>query len=153
MLSGILWLLFLPNTIYIVTDVTRIAHHWNTADTTMRILLILQYICLELIGLVSFLLAFLPFEKIIRTQPLSQKQQIAAIILFNSLIAFGMVLGRMEYINSWVVFTHPAQVIFSVIEAVASLNLWGLTIVFWMLCNGVYFLFRAMLVRRVNKFL
>lgn len=75
---GILWLLLVPNPAYIFTDVGRITLHWNSVNMIMRSALIVQYIILEIIGLVTFLLAMLPFENIIRAKYFSQKPQILA---------------------------------------------------------------------------
>ncbi len=150
---GILWLLLLPNTAYIFTDVIRITLHWNSANTLTRTALIVQYVVFELIGLVTYLLAMLPFESMINSWYFSKKKQIAAIILLNFFIGFGMMLGRTGYTNSYVVFTQPTKVILTAMNIVTSLNLLGLTIIFGIVCNCIYFLFRSLLLRRAKRVL
>ncbi len=152
-LWGLLWLLFLPNTAYIFTDVMRLPLHWDSVSTTMDVALILQYICLEIVGLATFLLAFLPLESIIRVKHLSRRGRITATILLNFLIGFGMALGRVQYINSWVIFAQPVQVFYSAIHVATSFDLLSLAVLFGILCNGIYLLFRNMLVRHANKLL
>jgi uncharacterized membrane protein len=72
---GVLWLLLLPNTIYILTDLGHLVHQWGSGNLLHRTAWILQYILLGIIGLVTYL------------------------------VAFGVVLGKTGYINSYVVFT------------------------------------------------
>ena len=65
-ISGLLWLLFLPNTVYLFTDLGHIIYQWNnTVSLSDRMLLLVQYLLLELFGIITFLFSFLPFEKII----------------------------------------------------------------------------------------
>lgn len=150
---GILWLLLIPNTAYLFIDIERITLHWSAVSTMMRVALVLEYVCLEIIGLVTFLLAMLPFESMIRARHFSQKQQILASSLFNFLIGFGMVLGRTGYTNSYVVFTQPTKVFLAVITIVISPHLLGLTIFCGVFCNSVYVIFRNMHVYLAKKFL
>src|SRR5437868_11760547 len=62
---GILWLLFLPNTIYIFTDLEHLIDQWQLLSWYFRIPLILQYLLLQIVGFTTFLYALYPFEKII----------------------------------------------------------------------------------------
>ena len=147
---GVLWLFFLPNTAYMFTDVVRITLHWSSVSMIARVGLIIQFILLELIGLVTYLLAMLPFESMINTWNFSRKEQIIAIVILNFFVGFGMVLGRTGYVNSYAVSTQPTKVILAVMNTVTSLNLLGLAIVFGILCNCIYFLFRSLLSRRMK---
>lgn len=139
---GLLWLLFIPNTAYIFVDVERLALHWDAVSMVMRFALAIQYICLEILGLVTFLLAMLPFESVIDAKHFSQRKQVVAIILFNFIIGFGMVLGRTGYTNSYVVFTQPIKVFYAVVHIITSPNLLALTLGFGVLCSCLYLLLR-----------
>jgi uncharacterized membrane protein len=151
-LFGLLWLLFLPNTIYIFTDLVHLIDQWHEVLLSIRGVLVLQYVIFELIGMVTFLLAFLPVEKVIKKNKSLRKRAVTAIVSFNFLIALGMVLGRVERNNSWDVFTQPAVVVRSTIHVLTSLELLGLTILFGLLCNFIYFLFRERIVRLTNRY-
>lgn len=153
MLFGILWLILIPNTAYIFIDIERITLHWKLLTTFTRVMVILQYIIIEIIGLATFLLAMLPSEKILHDWNLSKKKQIAIIVLFNFFIGFCMALGRTGYTNSYVVFTQPIKVFFAAVHIITSLELLGLAIFFGILCNFIYFLFRNMLMHYARKFL
>ena len=146
---GILWLLFLPNTAYIFTDVSRITLHWNSLNTLLRVFLSLQFIVLEIIGLGTFLLSFLPFEKIIKNR--SKLEKIFLIILFNFLVGFGMVLGRTGYVNSYLIFMEPLKVLSAIFNIITSFNLLVLTIFYGLICDVVYFVFRSYLFKKQLK--
>src|SRR5258708_6715694 len=141
-LFGLLWILFLPNTIYIFTDLEHLINQWPLVHSVLRIPLLLQYILLEFVGVVTFAIALIPFEKIILSLKLFRKKKMSVLIIFNFFIAFGMVLGRVERINSWDVFTDPLKVTNSAIHVFFSLNLLGLMILFGVFCNCIYFLMR-----------
>lgn len=150
---GLLWLIFLPNTIYIFTDLEHLVRQWHEIQHSQLPFLILQYAVFEVVGVITFLFAFLPFEKIIRLVSFLKKNKTKSIIVFNFVIAFGMVLGRIERINSWEVFTNPLAVITSAVHVLLSFNLLGLTLLFGFVCNFIYFLFRDGVASFIKKFL
>jgi uncharacterized membrane protein len=149
---GILWLLFFPNTIYIFTDLEHLIFQWSVISPVLRSLLLLQYIILEIIGVLTFLYAFFPFEKLIASIKAFKKRKKVLIIAFNFFIAFGMVLGRVERINSWEVFTQPLRVIGSAVHVFTSWELMVLMILFGIVCNCIYFLFRDRVLYSMKKF-
>jgi len=138
---GVLWFLYLPNTIYIFTDLEHLIQQWHKIVSS-SFLLILQYLIFELIGIIVFILALVPFEKAVHASKRYKNKFTIYMILFNFLIAFGMVLGRVERVNSWEIFTAPGKVINAALDIITSLELIGLTVLFGLLCNFVYFLFR-----------
>lgn len=150
---GVLWLLFLPNTIYIFTDLQHIIEQWNKVTVGQGIVLVLQYIVLEMVGLFTFVLGFHPFERIINQFHALKRNKIRLIVGFNFLIAFGMVLGRVERVNSWEVFTNPLNVLLSTIHVLTSLQLIGLTVLFGLVCNFIYFLARDFTFQKSKKWL
>jgi uncharacterized membrane protein len=150
-LFGFLWLIFLPNTIYIFTDLEHLISEWNQVQAHLHVLLLTQYLLFEIVGILTFLYAFLPFEKILKRVRSFRKIKIPVIFVFNFLIAFGMVLGRVERINSWQIVTAPTKVAISAVHVFFSYDLLGLTLLFGLLCNFVYFLFRDPLIRGVNN--
>ncbi len=149
---GILWLLFLPNTIYIFTDLEHLIDQWTLLPFFLRILLLLQYILFEFVGIATFVIALFPFEKIILSLRQFKNKKIQVLIVFNFFIAFGMVLGRVERINSWEVVTDPLRVINSAINVFFSPDLLGLMILFGILCNCIYFLMRDRVLYTVKMF-
>ena len=151
-ICGILWVLFLPNTIYIFTDLEHIIDQWPLVPSYLRIILLLQYVFLEFVGITTFLIGIFPFEKMLMVERYVKKKITKELILFNFFIAFGMVLGRVERINSWEVFTNPLKVLNSAMHVITTFDLFGLMILFGLLCNFIYFLFRDRVLYSMKSF-
>jgi uncharacterized membrane protein len=137
-----LWLLYLPNTIYVFTDLQHLVEQWSQVGSIEKIVLLIQYAILEVIGLACFLIAFHPWEKILQKYTVSNRQFIFGLIGINFLIGFAMVLGRIERVNSWDVLLNPLWVITSSWHVLTSYQMLGLTILFGIFSNLFYFLFR-----------
>src|SRR3989344_9087192 len=60
----VIWFLFLPNTIYIVTDLQYFPYQLLNSNLTFQILLILQYAVLIIISIITYMVALHPFENI-----------------------------------------------------------------------------------------
>jgi len=131
---GILWILYLPNTIYIITDLHHLIKQWEIVNVLEKLVLVMQYLLLEAIGLVCFFIAFQPFEKWITKS--------FYLIAINFIMAFAMVLGKIERVNSWDVFTNPLNVAISAIHVLTSFETITLVILFGLFANFLYFLFR-----------
>lgn len=142
-ITGLLWLIFLPNTIYIFTDLEHLIRQWEYIHPAFRSLLVIQYVIYEIAGVITFILAFIPFERLVKSMTFFKKNKTRAYIIFNFIIAFGLVLGRVERINSWEIFTNPQSVMMSAIDVISSIDLLGLTILFGLVCNFIYFLLRS----------
>lgn len=150
---GVLWLLFLPNTIYLFTDLYHILGQWDRVTFMQSFVLAFQYAFLQVIGVVTFILGFHPFEKIVAYFAVLKRNKIKAIVAFNFLIAFGMVLGRVERVNSWEVFTNPLNVLSSAFHVLTTPQLILLTIMYAFVCNFIYFWTRDFIFHRVKKIL
>lgn len=149
--SGVLWLLFMPNTIYVFTDMLHILYQWEMVQGIERFLVAGQFALLQIIGFVTFILSFRPFEVILRWLKYNEKKRLWATVLFNFLIAFGIVLGRVERVNSWDVFVGSEKLVQAVINIFTSVELIGLTVLFGLFCNFFYFLFRDPIFRSTTK--
>ncbi len=154
---GVLWLLFLPNTIYMITDMIHLLRQWGRVDDSIKVILLVQYFLLEVVCFATYLYGMVPFEKQLLKRKLNERQKIMLIIAFNFLIAFGMVLGRIERINSWDVFVNPMSVLYSAYITLTSHFHLMLFVLFGLFTNFFYFLFRdhmisvAHIVRRGKK--
>jgi len=149
---GLLWLLYLPNTIYIFTDLEHLVYELHQVFFPFSFFLFLQYFIFEIVGITVFILALVPFEKLVHSMPKYKHRFTLLMILFNFLIAFGMVLGRVERVNSWELFTAPIKVLNASVNIMTSWELIGLTILFGLLCNFIYFLFRDSIIKLFRKF-
>ena len=98
----IIWLMFIPNTIYIVTDILHLLQQASNISIFSRIILYLQYFIFLSIGLLTYILSLYPIEKILKKHYKKQKENINILLItINFLIGFGIVLGRVHRLNSW----------------------------------------------------
>ena len=141
---ALIWFLFLPNTLYLITDLYHMIWQWHHMHLAGQIALALQYLILVLIGLVTFFLALYPVEKtLLRSSWLKKKSLVPLfIILTNFFIGLGIVLGRVMRINSWDVIVDLSKVISASVSIFNSLELILLVVFFGVFANVCYFIWR-----------
>lgn len=152
LISGILWILFLPNTIYILTDIIHLILQSNSVGNMTIFALSLQYLMLISIGLLSFLYGIYPLEILLRLKRFKTKEIYLFIIMFNFLIIFGAFLGRIYRVNSWDIFTDTTKVIGSMKYIIHSAQLMISIFIFGLIASFLYFLLRKMTVRLTSSF-
>jgi uncharacterized membrane protein len=153
---GIVWLLFVPNTIYILTDIKHIPFNMSRASSGFDLMLLfLQYVVFVLIGIYSFLFAVYPIEHQLLSYRNKKHTFNIDIFLFilNFIIAFGVVLGRIQRTNSWEVFTNFEKVVMDVMDTLSSFQLVLFVIVFGVIANTLYFLLRDQTAKILSSFL
>lgn len=137
------WLLFIPNTIYILTDVMHIPKQlFALPGIIEKLLLLFQYTLLLIIAVMSFVIALYPLEKLIILHKSTRKYAPVLIFLVNFIIAFGVVMGRMQRTNSWEIFTNLQKVIYDTIYVLTSTQQLLFVLFFGVLGNVLYFLLR-----------
>lgn len=139
---GFLWFLYLPNTIYIFTDLHHLVEQWSLVNMYGKVLLLYQYAFLEIVGLWCFLVAFYPMERILKNYGLPKNKRIVMLVGLNFLMGFAMVLGKFERVNSWDAFLNPLFVVTSVWQLFTSHGMLLLAVLFGLFANFFYFLFR-----------
>jgi uncharacterized membrane protein len=140
----VLWFAFLPNTLYILTDMRYLPEQWPALSTLGKLGLTMQYLVYELLGVSSFLLALFFLEKTwLRSRWREHKVLLVCfVITINFLIGFGMVLGRVHRLNSWDIFFATPKVIDASFQTLFSLELLLPVVLFGGLANMLYFLFK-----------
>jgi uncharacterized membrane protein len=138
------WFLFLPNTLYILTDLRYLPQQWHTVHSSGKIALAFQYLLYEMLGVSCFLLAVYALEKLLARSRWRKKQLALTVclIVVNFCIGFGMVLGRVHRLNSWDIFVDAPKVIAASLQILSSFKLLLSVVLFGVFANGVYFLFR-----------
>lgn len=129
----------------------HILYQWDNVQGWEKVVVASQFALLQFVGFVTFILSFRPFEVILQWLKYNEREKLWATVLFNFLIAFGIVLGRVERINSWDVFLGSEKLIQAIINIFTSIELIGLTILFGLFCNFFYFLFRDPIWRSTTK--
>lgn len=138
----ILWILFIPNTIYLITDIQHIPEQLFNLNFLTQILLVAQYSILFVFGVITFIFGLRPLEKI--------TSNIFIFILANFLIAFAIVLGKTQRTNSWDLLFNPTEVIESTSKLMSPTGIIYI-LIFGIICNVVYFGWRKMRPKRKKK--
>lgn len=133
------WLLFMPNTLYILTDLIHLIKQLNMVGDGIKNLLVLQYELLILLAIMFFICGLYPFEEFLTKILKGRKYLILGLIIINFLIGFGVALGRIEGVNSWEVITYTKRVVEGGIRVVTSFRSIMLAIFFGILGNIIYF--------------
>lgn len=136
----ILWFLFLPNTIYLVTDIQHYFPQIVKVEFLEGILLTGQYFFLILFGVLSYFAGMIPMEKFFRRKKINNYSYV--FLIFNFAIAFAVVLGKIERTHSWYVFTQPFRVLEDVVSVLTTVWLLLFVIGFGVFLNLLYFAFR-----------
>lgn len=147
-----LWLVFVPNTFYIFTDIIHIPKQWAQLGSIEQPILILEYLILEISGFLAFILAMYFFEKALKTLRVKQKFIRGKIVFVNFLIGFGIILGRFERINSWEPVTDPSKVVNGILNTVSSLELLILALFLGLAGNLLYFLYKKKVITFAAKY-
>lgn len=136
----IAWLLFVPNTIYLVTDLQYLPTQ-ITSSVVIDLLLTLQYFVLIILGIVTYLYSMRPIVKLVekRFKKINRRIFNLLIIIFNFGISFAVLLGKLQRTESWHVLVDPLRVIRDVNTTIHSPTILSIIILFGILVNLVYF--------------
>jgi uncharacterized membrane protein len=134
---SILWLLFLPNSFYIVTDVIHLAR-LPAVDLLQDAVMITAFVYLGLtIGFSSLYLVHLEFKR--RFTAWQSAAWVGLILLAAST---AMYTGRDLRRNSWEIFTNPGGLLFDFSDRLLNPSGWGDIAVtvfgFFALLGGMY---------------
>jgi uncharacterized membrane protein len=141
-ICGFLWFIFLPNTIYILTDITHLFEIWPNVDNFSRLALIFQYLIFSIAGIVTFAISIYFFQKLLegkREKGISPLT-IFAICMLNFIVGFGVILGGIRRTNSWYIFTNPSRVLEDALNLIYSQELLILVFGVGVLANLIYFI-------------
>lgn len=131
----LIWILFLPNTFYILTDFTHL-HFQNKFQFVLDILILSSF---SITGFYLGLHSILHVHTIIRTK-YSKKIEILFIVSICFISSFGVYLGRVLRFNSWDNITKPVALlstslatIYSTEAIVYTIKLGGIILISYLL--------------------
>lgn len=130
----IAWLLFVPNTIYVFTDILHFIRIINKVTPFLAVIATLQYAVLFMVGFLTYIFSLYPIDKMLKSP--------RYIIGINFLIGFGIVLGRVHRLNSWDIIVEIEKVGSAALQIISSPSMISLTILFGLFANFLYFLFK-----------
>lgn len=140
-LSFILWFLFLPNTIYLLTDIQYLPNQFLENSGLSRIILLIEFGFLMAVGFWSYLLAIKPLDKVLNKKSSFTKNLI--VVLVNLFIAFAVAIGKVQRTESWYVFTNLGRVINDSLSVLMTAQLVLFIVIFALITNFIYFYFKA----------
>jgi uncharacterized membrane protein len=147
-----IWVLFLPNSIYLLADITHLFEQWNMVDVPGKIILLIEYSIILMTGVLTYIYSMYPFEKLInRSKQLHRKTILMLIIVdLNFLVGIAIVLGRIHRINSWDVVTNFSAVVNATLKLFASSELVTIALLLGLFANLLYFLLRKQVIKYTN---
>lgn len=137
-----MWFIFLPNTIYLLTDLAHLFEDWTKVDLMFRILLVFQYAFFTILGIVTFVVSVYFFQKLIQKKSNEKinPRTFTAILILNFIVGFGVILGGIQRTNSWHIFINPIRVTNDILDVISSKEMLMLSVGVGILSNIIYFL-------------
>nr|WP_321243005.1 DUF1361 domain-containing protein [uncultured Psychroserpens sp.] len=135
-----IWLLFLPNAPYIVTDLL----HLTRTDQSFLWLDILVIMSFAFNGLILFFLSLSDMEKLLKHH-LKPKTLTLVMLSIFGLTAFGIYLGRFLRYNSWEIINNPLALFSDIFEIIVQPNIeaWIFTVTFGSFLAISYWMLKA----------
>lgn len=157
--TGFIWLIFLPNTIYILTDISHLFEDLSKVDRLFKIILVVQYSLFSIFGVISFVVSIYFFQKLMEGKSTGWKVEkmkpltFAAICMLNFMVGFAVIMGGIERTNSWYILTDPIRVLRDVFDVLSSSEMLLLSGGIGILANIIYFLMLESIVTWGGKYL
>lgn len=134
----VIWLCFLPNTFYMLTDLIHVTEG-DTADVTYNVVLFTSFISVSVsLGFASLALVH---RELRRRLPARVAWEVVLGILF--LVSFAIYVGRYLRWNTWDIVTNPAGILFDISERVinptAHPQTYATTLMFFVLLSTGYY--------------
>ena len=132
-----LWLLFFPNSPYIVSDLMHLTYG-NPATVWFDAVL---FFCFAITGLQVGLFSLFLIERVM-TKVMNRAFSFLIILSSILLSGFGIYMGRVLRLNSWELFTEPIQLFWKTFNAI---NLYAgcMTAIYAALIAVIYLIFRS----------
>lgn len=138
----VVWILFFPNSPYILTDLFHLRTR-NSVPIWYDLIVILSY---AWAGLICGFISLLDIEKMLSSYFKRSTISIIA-VLFLFLSSFGVYLGRFLRWNSWDVLNNPFGLFNDIavrfIYPLDYTKTWGVTVLMGIMLNFMYFMLRA----------
>jgi uncharacterized membrane protein len=132
------WVLFLPNAPYLLTDVVHMVHDIKGAPSdAWAYMVIVTYGALFAFGLASYALSLQLFRRFLH-RSVRAGLVAPAILLVHALCVLAMYLGRFIRLNSWDVLVAPGAVVRAVMHIPRPTTVVVLGVMFVVVGVGVF---------------
>lgn len=138
----VVWFLFLPNTIYLVTDIEYLPNQVLRAGMGEQTLLFIEYVSLVFLSITSYMFSLEPVKTVLKTFRIRNNWEHIFYFSLNTLVAFGVVMGKVQRTHSWYVFTQTERVVRDISATLNSQYLLLWVVFCALVINGIYFVFR-----------
>jgi uncharacterized membrane protein len=128
----LMWMFFLPNTIYLITDMQYFPGQFIKAELFEQVALFIQYILLTFLGVFTYFYGLDPIERAAREHKLSPVTKNTMYIAINFVVAFAVILGKVQRTHSWYIVTDTVRVILDINRTLTTPYL-----VMWIVAIGV----------------
>ena len=128
-----LWIVFLPNSPYIITDLFHLKHR-DPMPLWYDLVLVYSF---ALIGFVLFYRSAMDIIALTKTKMPENYFQFILPVFF-SVIAFGLYMGRYLRFNSWDIVHHPFRLVYRSYNALFCKDAIGFTLIFAVFMWFVY---------------
>lgn len=116
----VVWLVFLPNTLYMITDVIHLFNpRFGQMTMLFKLLGVVLYLFVFGIAVGTFVLATRPVLQRYRLWlvGLKRKHQLLLFSLLSLLVGFAIGMGRFKRTNTWYLFTQPLRVVQDILSS------------------------------------
>ncbi|MEI6331659.1 MAG: DUF1361 domain-containing protein [Pseudanabaena sp.] len=139
-----IFILFLPNAPYILTDIIHFVYDTRLPDISTNgviFVLIPQYFTFILLGYQLYVLSMMNLIHYLSLIKLVKNTTWVEIVI-NFICAIGVYWGRVNRLNSWYVLTQPRRVIQDAVNNLESPNFFLGTFIFFVVFTGLYYIFK-----------
>lgn len=140
----ILFILFLPNAPYIITDIIHFVSDSRSPEISPNgviFVLIPQYTVFLLVGYECYVLSMIKLTQYLDWLKLIKNTTWLELSI-NFICAIGVYWGRFNRLNSWDVFTQPHRVLETAISNLANPSFFFGTILFFVIFTSLYYAFK-----------
>lgn len=138
-----LWLAFLPNTFYLISDLV----HLNYITTTNLLYFVVLLFSFSFNGLILGYISLYMFHEQLRKR-VSRRMATGWVVTILLLCSFAIYLGRYLRWSTWDIVLHPVGVVFDVSDRFVNPSSYGqtfqVTLWFFILLLSMYFVLRQM---------
>lgn len=146
MLFGLAWFFFVPNTIYIITDIKHLIRNLPLLEFLWeQVAYIILYSIFLPIAFISYFCSMFFFRKAYKKH-LSENKYLknisfnTLVILLNTLFALAVAMGRIQRTNSWEIITNPLVVFTDAIAILTTYSSFIYFAFFVVFINLTYFI-------------
>jgi uncharacterized membrane protein len=113
----VLWVLFLPNAPYLITDIIHLCDYSKFRQTADTLILFGA-------GLIGLMFYILSLKEMIGWMTLNYRygKQETLLLIFSALSGFGLYLGRYLRLNSWEIFSKPYTTLYLIKNSLLNLH-------------------------------